>query len=165
MSTRPGCLDPGILLFLLRKNANVDELERILNKESGLAGLSGLAGGTRVILPEAKAGNARAKLAMDVFVHRLQAGMGQMLAGLRGPPDAFVFTDAIGEDEPVVRSRACEAFNFLGVEIDPDKNEESPMDTDISQAKSKIKILIIKGREDWEIARQCHRYLMVKSPH
>ena len=55
--------------------------------------------------------------------------MGQMLAGLGGPPDAFVFADAIGEDEPVVRSRACEAFDFLGVEIDPDKNAESPMDS------------------------------------
>jgi acetate kinase len=93
---------------------------------------------------------------MDVFIHRLQAGIGQMMASLNGRPDAIVFTDAIGEDEPLVRSRACEPFKFIGVEVDPEKNATSPMDTDISLPKTPVRVLIVKSREDWQIARECH---------
>jgi acetate kinase len=163
MCTRSGALDPGILLFLMRENPDVDTLEKILDRESGLQGLSGLPGDTRILLPEAAKGNPRAKLAMDVFLHRLQAGMGQMLASLNGRPDAIVFTDAIGEDEPLVRSRACEPFKFMGVEVDLEKNATSPVDTDISIPKTLIRVLIVKSREDWQIARECHELLQSKA--
>jgi acetate kinase len=156
MCTRSGALDPGILLFLMRENPDVDKLEKTLDRESGLQGLSGLPGDTRILLPEASKGNARAKLAMDVFIHRLQAGIGQMMASLNGRPDAIVFTDAIGEDEPLVRSRACEPFKFIGVEVDPEKNAISPIDTDISLSKNPVRVLIVKSREDWQIVRECH---------
>jgi acetate kinase len=155
MCTRSGALDPGILLFLMRENRNVDKLEKILDRESGLQGLSGLPGDTRILIPAASKGNGRAKLAMDVFIHRLQAGIGQMMASLNGRPDAIVFTDAIGEDEPLVRSRACEPFKFIGVEVDLEKNSTSPLDSDISVPKAPVRVLIVKSREDWQIAREC----------
>jgi len=156
MCTRSGALDPGILLFLLRENPDIDALEKTLDRKSGLQGLSGLPGDTRILLPEVAKGNQRAKLAVDVFIHRLQAGIGQMIASLSGRPDAIVFTDAIGEDEPLVRSRACEPFQFMGVEVDLQKNAASPLDSDISLPKTPVRVLIVKSREDWQIARECH---------
>jgi acetate kinase len=146
----------------MRQNPDVDALEKILDRESGLQGLSGLPGDTRILIPEARKGNPRAKLAMDVFLHRLQAGLGQMIAALNGRPDAIVFTDAIGEDEPLVRSRACEPFKFMGVEIDLEKNSGSPMDADIAMPQSAVRILIIKAREDWQIALECQQLLAFK---
>ena len=163
MCTRSGALDPGILLYLMRQNSDVDALEKTLDRGSGLQGLSGLPGDTRILIPEASKGNLRAKLAMDVFIHRLQAGIGQMVASLNGRPDAIVFTDAIGEDEPLVRSHACEPFRFMGVEVDLDKNATSPMDTDISTPESAVRVLIVKSREDWQIARECHELLQSKA--
>jgi len=156
MCTRSGALDPGILLFLMRENPDIDKLEKTLDRESGLQGLSGLPGDTRILVPDARKGNLRAKLAMDVFVHRLQAGIGQIMASLSGRPDAIVFTDAIGEDEPSVRLRACEPFKFIGVDVDPEKNATSLLDSDISHPKSAVRVLIVKSREDWQIARECH---------
>jgi acetate kinase len=79
-----------------------------------------------------------------------------MMASLNGRPAAIVFTDAIGEDEPLVRLRACEPFKFIGVEVDPERNSASPMDTDVSIPKSPVRVLIVKSREDWQIARECH---------
>jgi acetate kinase len=79
-----------------------------------------------------------------------------MMASLNGRPDAIVFTDAIGEDEPLVRSRACEPFKFMGVEVDLEKNATSPLDSDISLPQSPVRVLIVKSREDWQIALECH---------
>jgi acetate kinase len=163
MCTRSGALDPGILLFLMRENPDVDKLEKILDRESGLQGLSGLPGDTRILVPVASKGNPRAKLAMDVFIHRLQAGIGQMMASLNGRPDAIVFTDAIGEDEPLVRSRACEPFKFMGVEVDLEKNATSPLDSDIAPHKAPVRVLIVKSREDWQIARECQELFQSKA--
>jgi acetate kinase len=109
------------------------------------------------LVPEAEKGNARARLALEVFIHRLQSGIGQMIASLGHCPDAIVFTDAIGEDEPVVRALACEPFRFLGLEIDSERNQASPLDADISTPASKVRVLIIKSREDWQIAEDCYR--------
>lgn len=159
MCTRSGALDPGILLFLMRENPDIDQLEKTLDRESGLQGLSGLPGDTRILVPEAGKGNPRAELAMDVFIHRLQAGIGQMIASLNGRPDAIVFTDAIGEDEPVVRSRACEPFEFMGVEVDAEKNAVSPLDSEISLPPAPVRVLIVKSREDWQIARECQELI------
>ncbi len=78
------------------------------------------------------------------------------MAALNGRPDAIVFTDAIGEDEPLVRSRACEPFKFIGVEVDLEKNAISTLDSDISLPNTPVRVLIVKSREDWQIARECH---------
>src|SRR5690242_11261409 len=96
----------------------------------------------------------RAMLALDVFIHRLRAGIGGMIASLGGV-DAIVFTDRIAEDEPVIRKAACEPFEFLGLELHQKQNAASPADADIASARSRVGVLIIRGRENWQIAREC----------
>lgn len=156
MCTRSGAIDPGILLFLLREGGmDADSLEKLLNKQSGLAGLSGLTGDTRVIRRAAEAGDARARLALAVFNHRLGAGAGAMLASLGGKrPDAFVFTGGIGEGEPVVRAAVCAALGFCGVELDAAKNAAVQGEAEVASAASRVRVLVIPARENWQIARE-----------
>ena len=153
MCTRAGAIDPGLIIHLLRHGTSLNALEETLNKRSGLSGLSGLPGDTRVILPKAKAGDPKAALAINVFIHRLGAGIGSMLASL-GHLDALVFTDAIGESEPLIRSRVCEAFSFLGLRLDEQLNASSPPDTDIAAADSSVRVVIVRGDENWQIAAE-----------
>jgi acetate kinase len=153
MCTRSGAIDPGIMLHLLRHGTDLDSLERTLNKRSGLSGLSGLPGDTRVIFPKAREHDRRATLAMDVFLHRLRAGIGSMLASL-GKLDALVFTDVIGETEPIVRQRVCDAFAFLGLRLDDELNASSPRDADIAAADSSVRVLIVQSQENWQIAAE-----------
>ena len=153
MCTRSGAIDPGIMLHLLRHGTDLDSLEQTLNKKSGLAGLSGLPGDTRVIFPKARDNDRRATLAMDVFIHRLCAGIGSMLPSL-GRLDALVFTDVIGETEPVVRQRTCDAFGFLGLRLDSDLNASSPIDADIAAADSSVRVVIVRSQENWQIAAE-----------
>jgi acetate kinase len=159
MCTRAGSLDPGILIHLLRQGMGIERMEHLLNRESGLAGLSGLPGDTRKILPAANAGNMRAKLAVDVFIHRLRAGIGAMMASLAGPPDALVFTDVIAESTPFIRAAACEPFAFAGISIDHGRNESPPPDADVSAARTPVRILVIKSRENWQIACEARELL------
>ncbi len=153
MCTRSGAIDPGIMLHLLRHGTDLDSLEQTLNKKSGLAGLSGLPGDTRVIFPKARDNDRRATLAMDVFIHRLCAGIGSMLPSLERL-DALVFTDVIGETEPVVRQRTCDAFGFLGLRLDSDLNASSPVDADIAAADSSVRVVIVRSEENWQIAAE-----------
>jgi acetate kinase len=153
MCTRSGAIDPGLMIHLLRHGTDLDSLERMLNKHSGLAGLSGMPGDTRIIFPRAREHHPRAKLAMEVFIHRLRAGVGSMLATL-GHLDALIFTDVIGETEPVVRERLCEAFGFLNLRLDSALNASSPADTDIAASDSSVRVMIIKSQENWQIATE-----------
>jgi acetate kinase len=153
MCTRSGNVDPAILIYLLRQKSDVDSLQTVLNKESGLAGLSGLPGDTRVIIPEAKRGNRRAQLALDVFIHRLRAGIGSMMAALGGC-DVLVFTDVIGASEPPIRSAACLAFAFLGLQLDERKNREARGDSEISMVESAVRVFVIQPRESWQIGTE-----------
>jgi len=153
MCTRSGAIDPGIMLHLLRHGTDLDSLEQTLNKRSGLSGLSGLPGDTRVIFPKAREQDRRATLAMDVFIHRLRAGIGSMLPSL-GRLDALVFTDVIGETEPVVRQRTCDAFAFLGLRLDSNLNSSSPLDADIAAADSSVRVVVVQGQENWQIAAE-----------
>lgn len=153
MCTRSGAIDPGIILHLLRHGTDLDSLEQTLNKRSGLSGLSGLPGDTRVIFPKARASDRRATLAMDVFIHRLRSGIGSMLASLGGL-DAVVFTDVIGETEPILRQRVCDAFAFLGLRLDEDLNASSPPDADIAAVDSSVRVIIVRSQENWQIAAE-----------
>lgn len=155
MCTRPGALDPGILLHLMKQGMAYDELETLLNKNSGLKGLSGLQGDTRIIRSHAEAGDEQARLALDVFVHRLSAGVGQMIAALGDRPDAIIFTDVIGEGEPGLRARVCAAFAHLGIVIDASKNAAAVPDSDVAAEDSAVRVLIIHCREEWQIATEC----------
>jgi acetate kinase len=155
MGTRSGSVDPGILTFLLReRKLGAEGLDRLLNQQSGLLGISGISGDMRKILSAMKEGHARARLAFDIFVHRLQSGMGAMIAVL-GDIDALVFTGGIGENACEVRSAACANFAFLGLTLDAAKNLAASGDQEISAADSSVRVLVIHAEEDWAIAREC----------
>src|SRR5437763_15259757 len=102
----------------------------MINTRSGLLGISGISGDMRQIVAAMKDGHPRAKLAFEVFVHRLQAGIGAMIAVLGGI-DALVFTAGIGENSPEVRISACANFGFLGLKIDAEKNEQASVEQEI----------------------------------
>ncbi|MDJ0729895.1 MAG: acetate kinase [Crocosphaera sp.] len=155
MGTRSGSIDPAILIYLMREySLTPDNLNTLLNKESGLKGVSGISADVRAILQGMKENNFRAQLAFDMYIHRLRSQIGAMLAVLGGL-DALIFTAGVGENAVLVREKACEAFDFLGLKLDKTKNESSPVDQDIATQDSSVKILVIHTEEDWAIAQQC----------
>lgn len=157
MGSRSGSIDPGIPIHVMRSwDLNADELDNILNRGSGLKGVSGISGDMREIRSAIAQGHERAKLAFDIYVHRVRSHIGAMLASLGGL-DALVFTGGVGEHHPPVRSAACETFGFLGLKLDPEKNENSPLDEDIAAPESRVRVLVLKAQEDWAIARECWR--------
>ena len=155
MGTRSGSVDPGILTFLLREEQPTGaQLDELLNKMSGLLGISGVSSDMRQIVEAMKQGNTRAKLAFDIFVHRLRAGIAAMAASIGGM-DALVFTAGIGENSPDVRAAACANLGFLGVTLDAAKNQTSRGDEGISTSESKVRVLVLRAQEDWAIAKEC----------
>ncbi len=155
MGTRSGSVDPGILTYLMRERKSTGEqLDDLLNTKSGLLGISGVSSDMRQIVAAMKDGHPRAKLAFEIFVHRLQAGIGAMIAVLGGI-DALVFTAGIGENSPEVRAAACANFIFLALKLDAAKNAQSSADQDISLSDSAVRVLIVRAQEDWAIARDC----------
>jgi acetate kinase len=163
MGTRSGSVDPGILIYLLRQEGySADQLEQILNKQSGLKGISGLSADMRQIITATTAGNSQAQLALDMFIHRLRSCMGAMLTSL-DRLDAFVFTAGVGENSSLIRASACKGFGFLGLQIDPTKNEGHPVDSDIATLASAVRVFVIHTQEDWAIAQECW-HLLRNSP-
>lgn len=158
MGTRSGSVDPGILLHLLRQGQSVDQLDQLLNKASGLQGISGLSHDLREIQAAIRQGNGRAQLAWDVYIHRLRSCMGSMLMALGGL-DAIVFTAGIGEHAAAIRTHACEALGFLGLKLDEDRNRASPVDAEIATVDSTVRVLVIHAQEDWAIAQECWHHL------
>ncbi|MTJ13245.1 acetate kinase [Anabaena sp. UHCC 0187] len=159
MGSRSGSVDPGILIHLLQQyNYSSQELDDVLNKCSGLKGISGISSDLREVIAAKEQGNQRAQLAWDIYVHRLRAGIGAMLASLAGL-DVLVFTAGVGEKSPGIRQAACEAFEFLGLKIDLEKNQQQPIDIDIATPDSTVRILVIETQEDWAIAQQCWKLL------
>ncbi|MBL1175358.1 acetate kinase [Pantanalinema sp. GBBB05] len=157
MGSRSGSVDPGILLHLLRTNQHTPEsLDTLLNKAAGMKGISGITNDLREIIAAAEQGHDRAQLALDMYIHRLRYYMGAMLAVLGGL-DAIVFTAGVGENSALIRAAACEAFGFLGLKIDPEKNTHHEVDQDISTPDSQIRVLVIRTQEDWAIAKECWR--------
>ena len=159
MGTRSGSVDPGILTYLMREeDLNGKVLDEVLNSRSGLLGISGISADMREITAAMQSGNPRAQLAFDMFVHRLCAGIGSMLASLGGA-EAIVFTGGIGENSSEVRGAACSHFTFLGLALDSAKNAANPSDQDIATAESKVRVLVVRAQEDWAIARECWKLL------
>ncbi len=155
MGSRSGSIDPGIIIHLLRRSdLTAEKLDDILNRNSGLKGISGVSGDMRQIGNAISQGNDRAQLALDIYIHRLRAGIGAMLASLGGL-DALIFTAGVGENSAVVRSAACEAFGFMGLKLDGEKNQQVQGDEDIAAVDSAVRVLVIHTQEDWEIAREC----------
>jgi acetate kinase len=155
MGSRSGTIDPGILIHLLREEGySADRIEELLTRESGLLGISGVSDDMRRVLAAIGEGNSRARLAFDVFVHRLRHHMGAMVATLGGV-DALAFTAGIGENSPQVRSEACAGFEFLNLRLDQQKNSQSPVDCDIATADSAVRVVVVAAREEWAIAQEC----------
>jgi acetate kinase len=159
MGTRSGSVDPGILTYLMREQkSSAEQLDDLLNKKSGLQGISGVSSDMRQVVSAMKQGNTRAKLAFDVFVHRLRAGIGAMVSALGGI-DALVFTAGIGENSPEVRRAACANFGFCGITLDDAKNQSAAADEDISAGESAVRIFVLRAQEDWAIAKECWKLL------
>src|SRR5438445_5794298 len=155
MGTRSGSVDPGILTYLMRqRQLSGQQLDEVLNEKAGLLGISGISSDMRKILAASKNGHERAKLALDIYVHRLRSGIGAMIAVLGGL-DALVFTAGVGENSPEVRAAVCDNFAFLDLRLDQRKNAQSPLDEDISAPDTTVHILVIHAQEDWMIAREC----------
>ena len=158
MATRSGSVDPGMLLWLLeRERLAAGELAAVLEHESGVLGLCGTAD-MRELLARAEAGDAPARLALDVYLHSLRAGIAAMAASLGGL-DALVFTGGVGERSATVRELAIDGLGFLGLAIDSEGNHSAAGDADVSGARASVATLVLAAREDLEIARQVRAVL------
>jgi acetate kinase len=159
MGTRSGSIDPGILTYLMRERSlQAQEIDDVLNKESGLLGISGISGDMREILSSMKQGHSRAKLAFDIYVHRLQAGIGAMVAVLGGI-DVLVFSAGVGENSAEVRAATCKQLSFLSLKLDDTANAQRSPDRDIAAPTSAVRVLVVRAQEDWAIAKECWRLM------
>ncbi len=159
MGTRPGTLDPGVVLHLFQNlNFSAKQVETILYKESGLLGISGISSDMRVLLSR---NDSDALLAVDYFVYRAAKEIGA-LAAVLGGLDAIVFTAGIGENSAEIRSQICEACAWLGVELDESANANHR--TMISTVNSKVVVLVISTNEELMIARHTGRLLDLSQP-
>jgi len=164
MGTRSGSVDPGILTFLMRQDQlDSQRIDEILNQESGLLGISGLSSDMRDILVAIQQNHERAKLAFDIYIHRLREAIGSMAAVLGGM-DALVFTAGVGENSPEVRAAACSNLEFLGLKLDRELNSRPFLDYDISTADSRVRVLVIRAEEDWAIATECWKFAHAATP-
>jgi len=168
MATRSGTVDPGVLLWVMRHHGiSVAVLERTLDRESGIAGLSGEPHGDLRAVLAAAGGEPdqvmdidpdRARLAVDVYLHRLRGGIAAMVAAL-GRLDAVVFTGGVGEASSTVRSRAVAGLGFLGLAVDEAADVASDGDGDVSAPGAAAKTLVVKAREDLQIVLEVRRVL------
>lgn len=158
MGTRCGDLDPGALLHLARSaDLGIEQLDYLLNRESGLKGLSGVGNDLRDIRQRAIDGDDNCRLAINVFVHRLRKYIGAYSA-VMGGVDAIVFTAGIGENADFIRARACQNLQFLGVDLDIDGNRDAAVSAMnsvalISTNRSRVKVLVVATDEEWSIAK------------
>ncbi|QGQ22021.1 acetate kinase [Gimesia benthica] len=157
MGTRSGSIDPGILLHLMEQHhMKRDHLDEILNRQSGLLGISGVSSDFREVEQSANAGHKRASLAIEMFATRIRSTIGAFAVTLGGI-DALIFTAGIGEHSRTLRSRVCAGLQSLNVLLDEDKNQERSADSDIAQVDSTARILVIRTREEQDIAHAAQR--------
>jgi acetate kinase len=149
MGTRPGTVDPGALLYLLRRGVPVAELDEAIEKRSGLLALSRISGDVAEL---ERSQDPAATLALNVFTYRVAAAVGAMAVALGGL-DALVFTAGIGEHSARVRREVCRRLVFLGVELDDAVNAEAEADADIGSADSRARVVVIRAREELVAAR------------
>jgi acetate kinase len=159
MATRSGSVDPGLLLHAqLRHGLSAKQVETALERESGLLGVSGVSGDMRAVLSAARAGDARAQLAVDVYTHRIRQAIGAFAATLGGV-DALVFTAGVGENSAEVRAASCGGLEFLGLELDEAANARARPDADVARPGSRGRILVIATREEDTMLREVTRVL------
>lgn len=168
MGTRSGDVDAGVLLSLLRHGYDVNSLDELLNKRSGLAGLSGLGNDLREIERAAADGDDRARLAINVFAHRARKYIGAYAAAMGGV-DAIVFTGGIGENSASMRGRILQRLEFLGVVLDEDRNRDASIRHDdehalITTPRSRVEAIVVKTNEELMIAQQARRVVSATKP-
>lgn len=152
MGTRSGDIDPSILFFLIEKEElSLANVHALLNKHSGLLGLSGYAGDMRDLLAEAEQGDRRCNEAVDVFCYRAKKYIGSYMAALNGA-DALIFTGGIGENSPTIRTKIVQDLEYLGLEIDQKKNNEIEGFGPIHSEQSKVEIYVVPTNEELVIA-------------
>ncbi len=154
MGTRVGDVDPGALTFLMTKHGlNAEQMQTIINKESGVLGVSGVSSDMREIEAAVEAGNERARLALDMYMLRITKYIGAYAAEMGGV-DIIVFTGGVGENQAMLRADVCSTLGFMGVEIDKEVNAVTRgTETVISSAASKVKVCVIPTDEELTIAR------------
>lgn len=153
MGTRSGGVDPSILTYLMKKcDISPDEMNTILNKKSGLLGISGVSNDSRDVIAAAEAGNDRARLANEMQNYQMVKFIGSYAAAMSGV-DAIVFTGGIGENEKKTRKYICDMVSFLGFELNEENNNTRGKEIEISTADSKVKVWVIPTNEELLIAR------------
>jgi acetate kinase len=163
MGTRSGSVDPGLLLHVLRQRGlTAEQLDHLLNTESGLLGVSGISNDMRQLLAAAATGHTQARLALDIYTHRLRKTIAGMAATLGGV-DALVFTAGVGEHAVEIRAAACRGLDFLGLELDPGANTHCKPDADVAAPTSRGRILVIGTREDLVIVHETLRLVQASA--
>lgn len=158
MATRSGSVDPGLVLWLIgRAGLDPAAVTSGLEERSGLVGLAGT-GDMRVVLERCSAGDPDASVALDVYVHRLRAGIASMAAAMGGM-EAVTFTGGVGENAAEVRRRAAEGLGFLGVALDEDRNTSGVGDRSIGDASASVQAYVVKARDDLQIAHEVRTLL------
>lgn len=161
MVTRSGDLDPSVLTYLMKKeNISAAEMENILNKKSGVAGISGLAPDFRVIELESYEDNERAKIAMESFKYAVASYIAKYAVAMNGI-DYIVFTGGIGENQINIRKGICEKLTFMGVDVDADANNMRGEEKVISKPDSKVKVYVIPTNEELMIAKETQRLVNI----
>ena len=157
MGTRCGDIDPSIIPFLQNeKNLSANDMDKLMNAESGFKGITGFSSDTRDIISEAEKGNDRAKLALDMFASRVKQTIGAYAAELDGV-DVLIFTAGIGENSSVIREMVCKNLTFLGIELDPQMNQKN--NRRISTETSKVEVLVVETNEELMIVRDTYHLI------
>jgi len=157
MGSRSGTVDPGLVIYLLKQeDFSAESVDRLLNRDSGLKGLSGISSDLRQVQAAADAGNQQAEQALQVYTYRLAYFISALLPALGGL-DALAFAGGVGENSWAIRERVCRQLNFLGVFLNHVCNREPQGDCVISSENSQVAVLRVRTRENLQIARECLR--------
>ena len=157
MGTRSGDIDPAIISFLCEhENKSAEEMLEVMNKESGVLGVSGVSSDFRDLDTAINEGNERAKLAKDIFINSVKKLIGAYIAEMGGV-DAVVFTAGVGENDRSVRWDVCEHMEYLGIKVDPEKNKYRGRQMDISVDYARVRVLVIPTNEELVIAEDTKR--------
>ena len=152
-SNRAGDIDPYVFPFLLGEGLSAEEITRGITKNGGILGVSGVSGDMRDLEEAIAAGNERARLAVEMYLHAIVSGIGALYAVLGGL-DALVFTGGIGENSAMVRSRVCEALRHMGLHLDAAKNGPAEGERRISEEASPVQVWVIPANEELNVARR-----------
>jgi len=157
MGTRPGDIDPGIIPYIMKeRNMTIEEVDQAFNKKSGVLGISGLSNDFRKLNAAAEKGNKRAELAVEIFCRRVKKYIGAYTA-LMGGVDLLIFTAGIGENAVDIRARILSNLEFLGIEIDKEKNNNRGKELKISKDTSAVAVYVIPTNEELVIAREAKK--------